>query len=177
MTNKEVAKEAFVQLEKEQKEKQVAEVKAIVRQTLEKLDIIKKDIKKLQDKKKILELDIEDLKEGKLDRIADRQAIDPEARKVSVVVIVKEKEVIREIGPWYWPYQVIWQEPVKIPANTPWFETTNIVCDEISKILPYSMSSGVNELTFDCGPTINCSVAKDAAIGSYNIDGNIIHLR
>lgn len=174
MTSKEIAKEAFVQVEKEQKEKQVAEVKAIVRQTLEKLDGIKKDIKKLQDKKKILELDIEDLKEGKLDRIAERQAIDPEAKKISVVVIIKEKEVVREVGPWYWPYQVIWQEPVRIPINTPWFGTTNAT-GVLNNNLSYSMSGGSN--TFGCGPAINCSVAKDAAIGAYDISGSIINLR
>ena len=174
MTSKEIAKQAFADVEKEAKEKQVAEVKAIVRQTLEKLDGIRKDIKKLQDKKKILELDIEDLKEGKLDRIADRQAIDPEAKKVSVVVIIKEKEVVREVGPWYWPYQVIWQEPVRIPINTPWFGTTNAI-GNFTNNLSYSMSSGSN--TFGCGPAINCSVAKDAAIGAYEVSGNIVHLR
>lgn len=181
MTSKEIAKQAFLDVENEARAKQVAEIKAIVRQTLEKLDTIKKDIKKLQDKKKILELDIDDLKEGKLDRIADRQAIDPEAKKVSVVVIIKEKEVVREVGPWYWPYQVIWQEPVRFPTNGPWFETTgsiNLVNNRTYDVgdFSYSMSSGQGA-TFGCGPTINCSVAKDAAIGAYEVSGSIVHLR
>ena len=89
MSEKDIAKKAFAELEEEKTNKQVAEVKKIVTRTLEKLDGVKKEIKKLQDEEKVLKMDIDDLKEGRLDRISERQEKDPEAKKVSVVVIIK----------------------------------------------------------------------------------------
>ena len=65
MSNKEIAKTAFEQVENEARNKQVETVKRIVERTLEKIDILSKDIKERQEQKKILELDIDDLKAGK----------------------------------------------------------------------------------------------------------------
>ena len=189
MSEKDIAKKAFAELEEEKTNKQVAEVKKIVTRTLEKLDGVKKEIKKLQDEEKVLKMDIDDLKEGRLDRISERQEKDPEAKKVSVVVIIKEKEVVREVSPWYWPYQVIWQyvpPPPYHPQPTIVYDSLNTL--DGSSNLSFTTNSagwsgsgtvGINNTTttLSCGDTINCSVAKNGTIGTYDVNGHIVHLR
>ena len=86
MNDKEIVKAAFAAAQDEAREKQIGEVKKIVTKTLEKLDTVKKEIKEKQEEERILKMDIDDLKDGRLDRIAERQDKDPEAKKVSVVL-------------------------------------------------------------------------------------------
>jgi hypothetical protein len=192
---KEIAKLAFAEAEKEAKEKQVAEVKRIVVKTLEKLDAVKKDIKVLQEKERILKMDIDDLKEGRLDLIAERQEKDPEAKKVSVVLIIKEKEIIREKeyvpvpspSPWYFPYQVVWQVPY-----TPTYTSPTILCQSTTTGMTAGGSVGIaysstsSNCTLSDGSSfqasvepmvINGSVSKYATTGSYEVNGHIINLR
>jgi regulator of replication initiation timing len=170
-----IVKEGFALAEKEQKEKQVDEVKKIVSKTLEKLEEVKKDIRELNEERKILEMDIEDLKEGKIDRIVERQEKDPKAKQISVVVILKEKEVIREVSPWYWPYRVIWPAPVypTIPVYTSGIASFENTAGESYSI--QAQSIGQNFIGY-CS-TINCSVAKEATIGTYDVNGHPVHLR
>ena len=176
MSSKEIAKEAFELAEKETREKRVAEVKAIVLKTLEKLADAEKVLKEKQEEKKILRMDLDDLKEGHLDRIAERQAVDGKAKKVSVVVIIKEKETIREVSPWYYPYQVIWQVPY-IPTYTTSNPNWQSCGSNTLGIL--TSTSSVNGMA--CGGsgfvTINCSVARDNTAGAYNVYGNVVNLR
>jgi len=169
--NKEIAKEGFELAEKEAREKQVKEVKEIVTKTLEKLEKVNKEIGALKEEKKILEMDINDLKMGKIDRIVERQEKDPKAKDTSVVVIIKEKETIRESNPWYWPYRVVWHEPY-----TPvWHSQPAVYCDTTGGTLTTTNSFGSSCNAYSA--TINCSVAKDAAIGTYEVNGHPVHLR
>ena len=171
MSNKEIAKEAFAQAEKEAREKQVGVVKQIVEKTLEKIDNISKEIKERQEQKKILELDIDDLKAGKIDQIVERQEKSEKAKQTSVVVIIKEKVVERQVpySPWYWPYTVVWQDQVPLSTG----DTFN-VC---------GTANGGNISTLTCGGSgfsansINCSVAKDATVGTYSIGNHTVYLR
>jgi len=179
MSDKEVVKQAFAEAEKEAREKQVGEVKRIVVKTLEKLEDVRKNLKKLQEEEKILKMDIDDLKDGRLDRISERQEKDPESKKVSVVLIIKEKEVIREVSPWYWPYTVVWQQyiPQTLPGtitycgsgtsgNSGWGGTSNCL-----------LSTGDNIWASATASSITCSVAKDATVGAYAVGDHVVHLR
>jgi hypothetical protein len=56
-------------------------------------------------------LDIDDLKEGRLDRIEERQEKDPKAKDISVVIFIKERVVEHEYPWWYWPYRIEWVGP------------------------------------------------------------------
>ena len=174
MSGKEIAKEAFELAEKETREKRVAEVKAIVLKTLEKLADVEKVLKEKQEEKKILRMDLDDLKEGHLDRIAERQAIDEKAKKVSVVIIIKEKETIRELSPWYYPYQVIWQVPYVPVYNYNSFQAggSNTLLMNTTSVSNSSFTNGGN-----CFTTINCSVAKDNVAGAYDVYGTVVNLR
>ena len=200
-SEKDLVKEAYAAAEKERREKQVSEVKKIVTKTLEKLDTVKKEIKAKQEEERLLKMDIDDLKEGRLDRISERQEKDPEAKKVSVVLIIKEKEIIREKeyvpypSPYYWPYTVVWQTPY-IPAIT----TNTVYCGgassntaligECTSINNTGNATSISVGSANCQlsdgsqfqatvtPTcINGSVAKFATVGSYDVNGHIINLR
>jgi len=170
---KRLVKKAVEEAEKDLKEKQIKEVKKIVLKTLEKINSLKDDRKEAQakvkdiDKKlKILKMDIDDLKEGRLDRISERQEKDEEAKATSVVIIIKEKEVVREYPYWHWPYRVIWERrewgtPYRDQYPTGNYYTT------------VDNSNSWQDGTF----SINCSIAKWASVGSYNIRDKVINLR
>ena len=189
MVAKDIVKKAFSEAENELKEKQVEEVKQIVKKTLEKLDKLKEKKKDLDEQIKVLKMDIDDLKEGKLDRIVERQEKDPDAKKTSVVII--EKVIIKERETpnyWYWPYHIRWNTPFyndnvvycdNTADNTLTFSsgttTTNLSCTT-SNALTYDGQKFSNGVEFEM-PQINCSVAKDSVIGTYNVNGKTIHLR
>lgn len=162
---KELVKEGVQLAEKELREQQVSEVKKIVLKTLEKIQEKTKARDKLSEEIKLLRLDISDLKEGRLDRISERQEKDEKAKETSVVVIIREKEIVREVSPWYLPYQITWNQPVYVNP-TPIFYSGG-------SMTGLAIGSSDNK----CCTSINCSVAKDATIGAYNVQGEMIHLR
>jgi hypothetical protein len=175
MTSTEIAKKAFAEVTKEAEEKQVSEVKKIVQETLKKLEVVKGKIKELHEEKKILELDIDDLKEGKIDRIVERQEKDPKAKEVSVVIIIKEKETIREnnhYNPWYVPYHTFWQTEYTSPTR---FD--NVFCSTSIPVVDGASLNLSSVKNAEGWGTINCSVAKSAAAGAYDVGGHIVNLR
>lgn len=99
----EITKEAFKLAEKEIKDEEKMHIKDVVKATLEKLR--KKETEKhaVEEEIKILRKDIDDLKEGRIDRIKERQDIDTKAKDVSVIII-KEKIVEKQVPLWYQPW-------------------------------------------------------------------------
>jgi len=183
MSEKEIVKEGMEQAEKSLREKQVEEVKKIALKTLEKLDSFEKDKKALEAKIKVLRLDIDDLKDGRLDRIAERQEKDEDAKKVSVVIIIKEKEVIREVAPWHWPYVIHWR-----PQSIPTFPGSPVWCGgtldcTVENVTAVNAVSGQStDFIGTCSNytgdvSINGAIAKDATIGAYEVHGHMVHLR
>lgn len=165
---KELTKEAFSLAEKERKEKQIEEVKKIVLKTLEKIEQLNKDKEDIKKKEKdidnqikVLKMDIDDLKEGRLDRIEERQEKDMKAKETSVVIIIKEKEVIKESNPWSWKYNVYWPNPFVFPYSS----NSTLGCD-----------STIDNISF-VDATITNSVAKNETIGTYIVGDKIINLR
>jgi len=181
---KEDVKMAFDSANKEikqdkQKEhdKQVEEVKLIIKKTLQEIDKLQEKKKDIDDKLRILKLDIDDLKEGKLDRIQERQEKDPLAKKVSIIII---KETIRERAtpppsPWYEPYTITWNKP-----SYPGLDNV-VYCDSTTYnndnnwvgYASYNGSSDMVPATF----TLNNSVVKNNALGTYKLTKRIVHLR
>jgi regulator of replication initiation timing len=169
---KDIVKEGVALAEKEGREKQVQEVKRIVHRTLEKIADLDTRVKELQEERRILKMDLDDLKDGKLDRIEERQHKDDRARRVSVVII--ERETIREnIVPV--PYPVY---PPVNPWRQPWTVTWNQTWVGDNCLSGASMGTGINGTmgTYNTA-VIDCSVAKDAAVGSYNVSGSIVNFR
>ena len=178
--DKSLVKRAYSEAEDSLKEKQVEEVKRIVLKTLEKIDSLKKDkdkaqdsVKDIEEKIKLLKMDLDDIKEGRLDRLAERQEKDDRAKHVSVVIIIKEREVVHEVSPWYWPWRVVWPEPIYPPA--PVYIGTGI------NTVTYGGATDGNSTTMtDCvnySPTISCSSAKWGASGTYELSGGVVNFR
>lgn len=152
--SKELAKKVFQSIEQENEEKQIKELKEIVTKYLEKIktltdkkEVIEKDIK-------ILKADLDDIKEGRLDKIKERQEVDPAAKKVSIIII-KEKV--------YPPTEKPWQQP--------WIWSWNNFADytKFDNNLVFGNTTG----NF---PQVNCvltsSVSKNYASGTYLISHN-----
>ena len=101
----ELVKEGFKLAEQELKDEEKMRIKDVVKATLEKLR--KKEIEKhaIDEEIKILRKDIEDMKEGRIDRIKERQDIDAKAKDVSVIII-KEKIVEKQVPMWYYPWVI-----------------------------------------------------------------------
>ena len=171
MTN-EVAKKAFELAEKELEDKQIEKLKNVVKDTLRKIKDLDDDIGKLEEERKILKLDIDDLKAGRLDKIEERQKVDKKAKKISVIVV--EKEVHHHHGsPWYQPY-VIHYVPYYPPATNP-------------NPIFYSSSQGNNVVGLAIGAstlpmnenamfTLNASTAKNYTSGTYDLGTKIVNL-
>lgn len=177
--DREKTQEAFKQAQKEDREKQVGEVKKVILATLDKLRTTEKQSKELQDTIQILKQDLRDFKEGRLDRIEERQKKNPQAKKVSVVMIEKEvvtsvPAVIKEVHHyhndwWYQPYRITWSVPYYQPA---------IYANSTMTLASTACGANFGTLTttdniYDCTTaqftTINCSIAKDATAGTYEL--------
>ncbi len=88
-------------------EEKVALIKSMVTNTLENLDDVETQIDTLQKKKATLKRDLNDLKEGRLDRIEERQKIDQQNSIFSAFLIEKKIVVAgNDVSHWYIPYLV-----------------------------------------------------------------------
>ena len=114
-------KKAFASAQKEVKEEDVKKLKEVIKATLKKLAEKEKDAKALAEEIKILRNDIKDFKEGRLDRIAERQKESAKAKDTSVFKI---KEKVMEHHHHYdysYPYwtQPYWIEVKQVPYYYP----------------------------------------------------------
>ncbi len=89
----EINKEAYKQAEKELLEKRVNEVKGFILETLEKIERKKKEKARIEEELRVLKLDIEDMKNGKFDKIEERIEKSKVARRISVITFP---------SPFYW---------------------------------------------------------------------------
>lgn len=180
--NKDVAKKAYETAEKELEEQNVKKLKELVKLTLTKIADLDEQIDELQEEKKILKLDLEDLKEGHLDRIAERQEKDAKAKKVSVIIVEKEIHHYHDyINKWFEPYKIY-------PASSPAYPYPAVIYSDntlstlaTNNMLPFSSlcNSGTtsNSIVEDVSFTVNSSLVKDNVAGTYNTGKKIIHFR
>lgn len=96
-------KKAFGLAKKELNEEEIKKFKDMIKSTLEKLEDFKKQKEALEKKIKILRMDIDDFKQGRLDRIEERQKKDPLAEEVSVVKVKKKN------GSYEVPIKAVWE--------------------------------------------------------------------
>ena len=108
-------------LKKEMKQKQISIIKEAVQLTFEKLEEVEKQKNILQDSIKILKHDLFDLKDGRLDRILERQNLNEETKSISVIAVTKPANgTSANVSPWYEEYEfkVLDGEPCKINNST-----------------------------------------------------------
>lgn len=84
MSEKNLNQEAFKQAEKELLESKIKEVKGFILETLENIERKKKDKEKIEEELRVLKLDLEDLKQGKFDKIEERRNKSKISRAISV---------------------------------------------------------------------------------------------
>lgn len=179
--NREAAEEAVKQVEKELKDKKVAEIKKLILATLEMGEVLKKRIAEDQEALKILELDLKDLKEGRLDRIEERQKIMPKAKEISVIHVERIVEehhhhhhdytpvvipVVKE-NHWYDPYRV-------------WYGGQPYAGDSIQPVVfntcDLNVVSGAGATVGISLCTVNNSIVKDAFAGAYELNDGTVKL-
>lgn len=96
-------------MQAELREKQIQNIKAAVRLTLEKMEELERQKGILQDQIKILKHDLFDLKDGRLDRIVERQTLQTESTAISRIKVVKQENV-PGTSPWYEHYELCVQD-------------------------------------------------------------------
>jgi len=161
--NAEKAKKAVelaeLELQKEEEQKQIDLIKKAIKQTLEAIKTKEKDRDKLNKEIKTLKQDIDNIRAGRLDLIAERQEKDEEAKKTSIIEVIKETHHYHH-DRWYEPYRIIWKYDYP-------YTTCGRIADINSDYTVYNASSLNEDLSFT---TVNCSIAKDASVGTYQLD-------
>lgn len=162
---KKAAELAEKELKEEEEQKQIDLIKKAIKQTLEAIKLKEKERTILNKEIKTLKQDIDNIRAGRLDLIAERQEKDDEAKKTSIIEVIKEKEVHHHhYDRWYEPYRIIYKEPYwttycgSSTADITSYDTTTLTnsSDDLS------LTTAVNY--------VNCSVAKDAFAGTYQLD-------
>ncbi len=157
--NKELVKLAQKELDEEKKNKNVLLIKTAIKQTLEAIKTKEKERTKLNKEIKTLKQDIDNIRAGRLDLIAERQEKDEEAKKTSIIEVIKEVHH-HHYDRWYEPYRITW--------NPYWTTTYGSTTTDISSEYTYYNASSLNTgLSF---ATVNCSIAKGASAGTYKLD-------
>lgn len=178
MSDKDIVKEGVKLAEEELREEEKQRIKSVVKATLELLRQKEEKRRTLDEEIKILKRDVDDLKEGRIDRIKERQDLDSKAKEVSVIII-KERIVKEYIpSPWYIPW-VIELKPQYIPY-TPFYcgGTTTI-----ATLTTNAVGTGISNATVSCSSatdwsfTTNNSMAHMYTSGTYQLaDGSIKYL-
>lgn len=94
---------ALDKIRRELKEKQLMIIKEAVQLTFEKLEEYELQKNMIQKNIKLLKHDLFDLKDGRLDRILERQAINAEVKSISIIVVSKPASNAN-VSPWYEDY-------------------------------------------------------------------------
>ena len=175
--NKEVIKKVVQSAEQELEDKQVEKLKDVVKDILRKIKDLDDEIFKLEEDRKILKLDIDDLKAGRLDKIEERQKVDKKAKSVSVIVV--EKEVHHHYDRWYQPYVIHYVPYSTVPNFQP------LICNSVLNTGAAQSTSVINGLaigmstTNACGAnfTLNASIAKNHTSGTYDLGTKTVYLQ
>ncbi len=160
---KKAAELAEKELQEEEEQKQIELIKKAIKQTLESIKDKEKERCKLNKEIKTLKQDIDNIRAGRLDLIAERQEKDEEAKKTSIIEVVKEVHHHHYHDRWYEPYWIKIKEPYwttycgSTTADLTCYDTTTLTDSN-----DLSLTTAVNY--------VNCSIAKGASAGTYKLD-------
>ena len=139
--------EKLERIGKDIKKEQVEAIREIVKMTFEYINDLEKEKAVIQEKMKILKHDLFDLKDGRLDRILERQNTNEACKSISVVCISKI---------------------VQAEAKNPWYEDYDLT---FSSLIEGSDISEFRKIR------LNNSITKTHAAGTYKLkDGTIRYL-
>lgn len=183
---------AHEQALKELKEEKVKHLKDFIKKTLSRREELLKQKEELAKAIKILDKDIADSKEGRLDRIEERQKNDPLAKQTSVAIIEREALLpashhddtpeinhhhteIRYVGRWYEPYRFVWSQPVLFPSNVMYCSASNNTGPQLQadNLMAGAGGNDANFISNQCF-TLNNSIAADHTAGVYKLDSGTV---
>ncbi len=151
---KKAAELAEKELQEEEEQKQRDLIKKAIKQTLEKIKEKEKQRTKLNKEIKSLKQDIDNIREGRLDLIAERQEKDDDARKTSIIEVIKEIHH-HHYNRWYEPYRIIWK-----------YESDYCTGDySYSDCFTFSNTPQLEDTS-----AVTNSLAKDSYAGTYKLD-------
>ncbi len=106
---------------------------------------------------------MDNIRAGRLDLIEERQEKDEEARRTSVIRVEKVKEVHHHhYDRWYEPYRIFPPtKPLSPWITPPMWALTTTDCTTIN-------GDNADWLY------VNCSMAKDASVGTYALDNGTV---
>ncbi len=110
--------EKLAQANQELKQRQINVIKEVIRLTFEKIDSLEAAKHKLQEEIKILKYDLFDLKDGRLDRIFERQETNDSCKTISVITVCRVVTDIKEANHWYINYDVSYITPDGVKDST-----------------------------------------------------------
>ena len=154
MDKKKMAELAEKELKEEERKKQFKVIKEAIKGELEKLGEKKKQRRELDEEIKIHKQNIDNIREGRLDLIEERQRKDERAKAVSTIIIEREK-IVEKLVPY----------PVDPLPYKPWYTPYKIWCGTTTDIPMWETTTGV---------TVNCSIAKDASPGTYELTNGTV---
>lgn len=157
MNKKELIQQGVAEAEKEAQEKEIAHIKEITKRYLSDIQEYKTKEESIKEKRKILEAELTDLKNGRLDKIKERQETDERCREVSPIIIVAINNNY-PLKPWLNEYYINW----RLPENTAYTIGETLL--------------GLNTTTCSSNAVLTGSACQIIATGAYNIGGEIINL-
>ncbi len=98
-------------LERIAKEKQKQNVQDLVTTCLEAKQQLLLEKKRIEEKLRVVNMDLEDLKDGRLDRILERQVKDPRSAEISEFNIIEGHLDGEKSGKWYKPFIITLAKP------------------------------------------------------------------
>jgi len=152
------------ELLKEKEREQIETIKKVIKATFEKIETKEGERKKLDKEIRTLKQDIDNIRAGRLDLIAERQEKDEDAKRTSIIIIEKVKE---EHHHYHYHYDR-WYEPWKITLKYP--EYSGIIWN--SNNLSGNSVYGYDDRIYNT--TITNSVAKMASLGSYVLNSGTV---
>ena len=165
MTQQQMVADAIKELSKEKQEAEIKKIKDIVQRYLEKIDTKKKEVKESQEELRALEKDLDDLKDGRLDKIEERQGKDVVHDRVKIIEVHRIETQYIPMQPWRSPWEITYY----YPTGTYCFSTGSTTL---------GLGSVTTTTSGNClGATQTTGVTfQNFASGNYQVGGNSINL-
>lgn len=149
-------KKAIESAEQEIQEREIANLKSIIKDLLEKKNDKEKEKREIEKEISVIKQTIDDFKAGRLDKIKELQEKDETAKEIlPFKIVIINQPVITQ--PWNWKYQVVRDYSNNFTASS----------------LKYL--SGVGGTTY-CTSGLSGNGYATFTSGSYDVGGSIINL-
>lgn len=113
-------KKAYDLAQNEVEEKQIENLKNIIKNLLQKKYDKEKEKDEIEEEIKLIKQDIDDFKSGRLDKIKERHEVNPNANEIApirIVIINDHRRIQYPFKPFLWNYEAQWIYPSWSSSN------------------------------------------------------------